>query len=149
MGHYTCENFEIICFLSKYCSCIRKRIHSQRHYLRELRRPEQTPSSCFTQRRRFLGFLSMQLRCLPGHALRSLPPPILPRMRHLRHHRLHLWKRSRRIPEQQPLRPPTQRQPAEHLHRPGKRRSESEHRDFHPELQSRRRRRSDPRSIAI
>ncbi|KAI3768851.1 hypothetical protein L2E82_19687 [Cichorium intybus] len=37
----------------------------------------------------------MQLRSLPRHPLRSLPPTILPGMRPLRHRRFRLWERRR------------------------------------------------------
>lgn len=81
----------------------------------------------------------MQLRRLPRHSLRPLPPPVLPRMRHLRHRRLHLRQRRRRLPKLQPLRPETQRRPEEHLHRPGPRGPQPEHRNLHPQLQGHRR----------
>ncbi|GMH02597.1 hypothetical protein Nepgr_004436 [Nepenthes gracilis] len=61
-------------------SCGWKRVHSQRHHVRELCRTIEAPSSSSKKQLRPLRILQMQLRCLPRHPLRPQPPPILPRL---------------------------------------------------------------------
>ncbi|KAK6121146.1 hypothetical protein DH2020_045134 [Rehmannia glutinosa] len=71
------------------------------------------------RRLRPIGLLPMQHGRVPGHTLRPLPPPILPRVRHLRHHRLHLRQRRRRPPELQDLHAAATAPPEGHHHGPG------------------------------
>lgn len=55
-------------------------------------------------------------------------------MHRLRDHRLHLWERSRRLPELHHLREEAIEGPGEHDHGAGPERSLPEHRDNNPEL---------------
>lgn len=120
-----------------YFSGSRRQVHSKRHNLWELSWAQQTPSGGSKEWRWPLSLLPMQLRCLPRHSLRPLPPSILPRMRHLRHRRLHLWQRRSGLPKLQPLRTQAQPKPEKPVHCTRQRRPKPEHWNFDLELQGR------------
>uniref|UniRef100_A0A453APR1 Pectinesterase inhibitor domain-containing protein n=1 Tax=Aegilops tauschii subsp. strangulata TaxID=200361 RepID=A0A453APR1_AEGTS len=106
----------------------------------------QAPGGGATGERRPVRLLPLQLRGVPGHALRALAPPVLPRLRRLRHRRFRLRRRRRRAPELQPLRAPPGPRPEERLHRAGTRGPQPEHRHRRAGLQDRCRRRPCPRA---
>ncbi|KAJ6852732.1 putative pectinesterase [Iris pallida] len=118
-----------------HCSHRRQRVPRTGHHDRERRGPQQAPGGGAAQQLRPLRVLPLQLRGLPGHALRPLPAPVLPRLRRLRHRRLRVRQRGGRAPEVQPLRPEARRRPEEHLHRAGEGGPEPDHGDIDAAVQ--------------
>ncbi|CAI0448191.1 unnamed protein product [Linum tenue] len=84
----------------------RRRIHRKRHRLPKHGGARRRTGGGTLRRIRPLRLLPVQHHRPPGHPLRPRPPPVLPRVRRLRHHRLHLRQRRRRLPELQPPPPP-------------------------------------------
>ncbi|KAL0285438.1 UNVERIFIED_CONTAM: Pectinesterase 3 [Sesamum angustifolium] len=76
----------------------------------------------------------MLVRRLPRHSLRPLQPPVLPRMRHNRDDRLHLWQLGSCVPKLQHHAEAASVQPVRHNNCPRKEGPQSEHWDFHPTL---------------
>lgn len=113
------------------CSCLWGAIPGHRRDVQEHSGSGKAPGGGASKQRRSLRLLPLQLRRLSGHAIHPLPPPVLPRVRHLRHSRLCVWQRRCHSPELQPLRSQTPTQPKEHLHSPRPNRSQPEHWDFH------------------
>ena len=120
---------------TRFCSGGWSGIRGRQRDVQEHCRPGEAPGGGGPQRRGPVRVLSLQLRGVPGHALRALPPAVLPAVRRLRHRRLHLRQRGRRLPGVQLVRETPHEQPEEHGDSPGEDGSEPEHGHFDPGLQ--------------
>ena len=107
------------------------------HNLWEHGRTAKPPSRGTPVRRGFLRFLSLQLQGLPRHLVRVFAAPVLPRLRHLRHPRLHIRRRRCRRPELQHLRQKAVERPEKHHHSPSENWSERKHRHHRAQLSGR------------
>lgn len=114
------------------CSCIRKGFHCKGHVIPEHGRASEPSSRGTACGFRPISLLQVQCGRAPRHPLRPLPATVLPRMRNLRHHRLHLWQRCRSVAKLQNIHQgPTSLTEGYH-HGPGKKKPTPEHWLYHP-----------------
>ncbi|CAI0627131.1 unnamed protein product [Linum tenue] len=115
--------------------CVGAWVHSEGHDVREHGGANEAPGGGAPLQLRPLRVLSVQLQGLPRHPLPPLHAPVLPRLRHLRHRRLHLRGRRRRPPGMQRIRQEATAETEGHRHRTGPLGSQREHGHRHPSLQ--------------